>query len=201
MTGSTGFLGTAVVERLLARGDQRIRCFVRPSSDMARLAALASGDNAGRVEVVVGNLLSVDDVRRAMSGVEAVCHVTGAMRGAPAAMFLDTVVASRRLLDGIDRHHVRRFVHVSSLSVYGLADVPRERLVDESTALESHPERRDAYSHTKVRQELLIQEHAAKTGLDLVVLRPGSTVTRRLPSQLALESPWRGGCCMSAAAT
>jgi nucleoside-diphosphate-sugar epimerase len=64
-------------------------------------------------------------------------------------------------------------VHVSSLSVYGLAEVPRERLVDESTELESHPERRDAYSHAKVRQERLIQEHAAKTGLDLVVLRPG----------------------------
>ena len=49
VTGSTGFLGTAVVERLLAPGGTgRIRCMARPSSDTTRLAMLAATSTADR---------------------------------------------------------------------------------------------------------------------------------------------------------
>jgi len=174
VTGSTGFLGAAVIERLLARGAKRIRCLVRPSSDQARLAALASAYSAGRVEVTIGNLQSAAGIERALIGVDTVYHLAGAMRGPPAGIFLDTVVASKRLLDVIASHPVKRFVLVSSLSVYGLADVPVDRLIDETTGLESHPERRDAYSYAKLRQELVVQEHAARAGFQLMILRPGT---------------------------
>jgi nucleoside-diphosphate-sugar epimerase len=174
VTGSTGFLGTAVVERLLAHGAKRIRCLVRPSSDKARLATVASAYNADRVEVTIGNLQSPASVERALIDVDTVYHLAGAMRGPPAGIFLDTVVASKRLLDVIASHPVKRFVLVSSLCVYGLADVPVDRLIDETTGLESHPERRDAYSYAKLRQELVVQEHAARAAFDLVILRPGT---------------------------
>ena len=62
VTGSTGFLGTAVVERLLAHGVSRIRCFARPSSDTVRLATLASAYSADRVTVVIGNLQCAADI-------------------------------------------------------------------------------------------------------------------------------------------
>jgi len=181
VTGSTGFLGTAVVERLLAHGAGRIRCFARPSSDTSRLAELASAYGVDRVEVIVGNLQSRADVDRAVIDVETVYHLAGAMRGAPAGIFLDTVVASGRLLEAIARSGVRRVVLVSSLAVYGLADVPVDRLIDETTALEQHPERRDVYSYAKLRQELLFQEHAARRGFELVVLRPGTLYGRSGP--------------------
>jgi nucleoside-diphosphate-sugar epimerase len=174
LTGSTGFLGSAVVERLLAHGVDRIRCFARPSSDTARLTTLAAAYGADRVEVVVGNLQSAAAIERALVDVDTVYHLASAMRGAPAGIFLDTVVASKRLLDALVVCRVKRFVLVSSLSVYGLADAPVDRLVDESTALEPHPERRDAYSHAKLRQELLVREHAARAGFELVILRPGT---------------------------
>jgi 2-alkyl-3-oxoalkanoate reductase len=181
VTGSTGFLGTAVVERLLAHGVRRIRCFARPSSDRARLAALVPGSH-DRVEVTVGNLQSVADIERALADVDTVYHLAGGMRGAPAGIFLDTVVASKRLLDAIVSTPVKRLVLVSSLSVYGLADVPADRVVDESTGLEPHPERRDAYAYAKLRQELLVQEHAARAGVELVVLRPGTLYGRGGPA-------------------
>jgi len=181
VTGSTGFLGTAVVERLLADGVSRIRCFARPSSDTSRLKTLASPYH-DRVEVTVGNLQCVADIERALVGVDTVYHLAGGMRGAPAGIFLDTVVASKRLLDAIVPSHVKRLVLVSSLSVYGLADVPVERLVDESTGLEQHPERRDPYAYAKLRQELLVQEHAASSGFELVILRPGTLYGRGGPA-------------------
>ena len=39
VTGATGFLGGALVERLLARGETDVRCLVRSGSDRARLEA------------------------------------------------------------------------------------------------------------------------------------------------------------------
>jgi nucleoside-diphosphate-sugar epimerase len=182
VTGSTGFLGAAIVERLLAHGVNRIRCLARPSSDTARLAMLASAYDSGRVEIMIGNLQSVADIRRALAGVDTVYHAAAAMRGAPAAIFLDTVVASERLLDVMISSPVTRFVLVSSLSVYGLADVPVDRLVDESVGLEPHPEWRDPYSHAKLRQELVVREHAATAGFELVVLRPGTLYGRGRPA-------------------
>jgi nucleoside-diphosphate-sugar epimerase len=182
VTGSTGFLGAAVVERLLARGVGRIRCFARPSSDTARLTTLAAACGGDRVEVLIGNLQSAAAVERALVGVDTVYHLASAMRGAPAGIFLDTVVASKRLLDAIVGCPVKRFVLVSSLSVYGLADAPVDRLVDESAPLEPHPERRDPYSHAKLRQELLVREHAGRAGVELVVLRPGTLYGRGGPA-------------------
>jgi nucleoside-diphosphate-sugar epimerase len=178
VTGAAGFLGTPVVERLLARDVGRIRCLVRPSSDMSRLAALASAYGSDRVEVTTGNLQSAADLGRALTGNDTVYHLASGMRGAPAAIFMDTVVASKRLLDGLSNHPIKRFVLVSSMSVYGLASVPADRLVDESTALEAHPERRDPYSHAKLWQEQLVSERAASGGFELVILRPGTLYGR-----------------------
>jgi 2-alkyl-3-oxoalkanoate reductase len=171
VTGSTGFLGTAVVERLLAHGVRRIRCFARPSSETARLAALASIYRG--IEVTVGNLQSSDDIERALVDVDTILHLAAGQRGTPAGIFLDTVVASKRLVDAIASHSIKRFVLVSSLGVYGVADVPVDRLIDEATALEPHPERRDVYSHAKLRQETVVQEQADKGAFELVILRPG----------------------------
>jgi nucleoside-diphosphate-sugar epimerase len=182
VTGSTGFLGTAVVEALLAHGVRHIRCFVRPSSDTARLTALAAAYTNSRLEVMIGNLQSAGDIELALIGVDTICHLAGAMRGTPADIFLDTVVASKRLMDSIVRRPVRRLVVVSSLSVYGLADVPADRLIDETTALERYPERRDVYSHAKLRQELLVREHADRAAVELIILRPGPLYGRGGPA-------------------
>ena len=50
VTGSNGFLGTALVERLIAHGERDIRCFVRPGSDQTRLEAVLNkrGDHEAR---------------------------------------------------------------------------------------------------------------------------------------------------------
>jgi 2-alkyl-3-oxoalkanoate reductase len=64
-------------------------------------------------------------------------------------------------------------VLVSSLGVYGTADLPRSAVINESTPLETHPEWRDSYSHAKLRQELLVREYQQKNGFELIVLRPG----------------------------
>jgi nucleoside-diphosphate-sugar epimerase len=57
--------------------------------------------------------------------------------------------------------------------VLGVASLKRGALVDEQTPLEPFPQKRDTYSHAKLRQELLFREYESKYGFELVVLRPG----------------------------
>ena len=49
ITGSTGFLGSALVERLLAHGERDLRCFVRAGSKLERLLEVIDIVKAGRV--------------------------------------------------------------------------------------------------------------------------------------------------------
>ena len=53
ITGATGFIGPRLVESVLDRGFRNLLCFARPSSELARLEAVASRRGVGaRVEVV-----------------------------------------------------------------------------------------------------------------------------------------------------
>src|SRR5262249_54614249 len=58
VTGATGFLGSALVERLLARGARAVRCFVRSERKAARLDDLGRAFPDARVERHVGTLAS-----------------------------------------------------------------------------------------------------------------------------------------------
>jgi len=71
VSGATGYIGGHLVEALLARGHE-VRCLVRPSSESAWL------EQTG-VDVVRGNLLDVDDLRRAVAGVDTVFHLAAVL--------------------------------------------------------------------------------------------------------------------------
>jgi len=173
VTGASGFLGRAVVERLCARKIPRVRCFVRPRSDRSRLDELQLEYPNCKLECVVGNLTSRADCRRALDGITTVFHLAAQMKGAPASLFLNTVVASSRIIEAMRESRPRRLVLVSSLAVYGPMDGPQGAMLDESTPLESCPQKRDVYSQSKLWQESLFQKAFAENGYELVVLRPG----------------------------
>src|ERR1700682_1263443 len=69
VTGATGFIGTRVVQSLLALGFRNLRCFSRPSSPAAKVQELLQlGRDGNRVEVVTGNLLSWQDCKSGNGG-------------------------------------------------------------------------------------------------------------------------------------
>jgi nucleoside-diphosphate-sugar epimerase len=130
------------------------------------------------VELFSGSLSSKENAARALDGAGVVYHLAASLLGAAADIFLNTVVASKHLLEAISAATQAggrsiKVVLVSSFGVYGVAGFPRGHLVDESTPLEPHPERRDLYSQAKLRQEKLFREYQARCGFPLVVLRPG----------------------------
>jgi nucleoside-diphosphate-sugar epimerase len=95
------------------------------------------------------------------------------MRGVPATVFANTVVASRNLLDGIVREVVPRVILVGSIATYGVANLPRGTSVTEDIELEANPEKRDSYCFAKVHQELLFQRYYHDHSFELVILRSG----------------------------
>jgi nucleoside-diphosphate-sugar epimerase len=178
VTGAGGFLGAHVIERLLAHGYTDIRCFLRERGKAERLKQLADLYPAAHLEMCYGNLRSKSDCAHAVADVSLVFHLAAGLKGSAAELFADSVVVSRTLLDALEtRDNIpmqhTRVVLISSFGVYGVVPLGRGARVDEQTSLEQHPQLRDTYSHSKLRQEQLFWEYQRKLGFELVVLRPG----------------------------
>ena len=75
VTGSSGFLGGALVDRLLAHGEGGVRCMVRPSSNLEKLTRLGEKYPHAKLDYVVGNLTSRQDALSAVDGVETIYHL------------------------------------------------------------------------------------------------------------------------------
>jgi len=173
VTGAAGFLGTALLERLLAHGYKDIRCNVRRRTDIPKLNALFQQRSGIHFDYCVGDLRYRDDAARAVDGVQLIFHLVAGKKGTAADLFLNSVVASRNLLDAVAHRNPMRIVLVSSFGVYGVVGLGRGARVNEQTVLEPHPEWRDHYSHSKLRQEQLFREYQQRHGFELVILRPG----------------------------
>ena len=172
VTGASGFLGRAVVERLCAHQTPQVRCFVRPKSNRSRLNQLQLEYPNCKLEYLEGNLTSPTDCRRVLRGITTVFHVAARMRGAAASIFLNTVVASSRLIEAMLESGPKRVVLVSSLAVYGPIN-GRPAVLNEETPLEHCAQKRDVYSQAKLWQESLFRRLPRENGYELVVLRPG----------------------------
>jgi nucleoside-diphosphate-sugar epimerase len=170
VTGSTGFLGARVVASLLDRGFRNVRCFARPSSDVAKLEGMD-------VEIMRGNLLSREDCELATRDVAVIYHLAAGTgeKSFPQA-FMNSVLTTRNLLDATLTHgSLRRFVNISSFAVYTNRDKPRRGVLDESCPVEERPALRgEAYCFAKVKQDELVIEYGRKHAIPYVLVRPGA---------------------------
>jgi nucleoside-diphosphate-sugar epimerase len=176
VTGATGFIGARVVENLLSRGFRNVRCFVRRSSDRNGLDNVAAHFPQARVVIMSGNLLSPSDCLDATRDAAIVLHLAAGTghKSFPDA-FINSVVTTRNLLDAIVTHKcLKRLVTVSSFAVYSNTDRRRHRLLDESCAVDQHPELRgEAYCFAKVKQEQLVVDYGRRFDIPYVIVRPG----------------------------
>ena len=117
VTGGTGRIGANLVTRLLDRGHE-IRCFVYPG-DASRAGKL---DAFAGVETVEGDLRNLEDVRRAVKGVDAIYHLAAAFGGPfDNRQYLDiNAMGTLNLLESVRAEcpNLHRFVYASSEAVY-----------------------------------------------------------------------------------
>ena len=177
ITGANGFIGSRVVRRLFSLGFRNLRCFARPSSNASRLEALAERETEGaRIEVVKGNLQSPQDCLSAADGAKVVIHLAAGRgeKSYPDA-FINSVVTTRNLLDAcVSRGCLKRFVNISSFSVYSNQGKDQGRILDESCPIEKAPATcGEAYCFAKVEQDEMVQEYGERFGIPYVIVRPG----------------------------
>ena len=175
VTGAAGFIGLRVVESLVSHGLRNLRCFARSSSNVQKLDAVVRRCGGARLEVIRGNLLSREDCLRATRDVAVIYHLaagTGTTSFPDA--FMNCVVTTRNLLEAtLQQRCLRRFVNVSSFTVYSNRNKPGKAL-DETCPVEEHPELRgDAYCYAKVKQDEIVIEYGKEHGIPHVILRPG----------------------------
>ena len=161
VTGATGFLGRAVVERLQREGVM-VRAFVRPGQRYA-------GDG---VDLCEGDLCNESSIAAAVRGVDWVVHAGArvATTGKWEEFAEANIRGTRRVIRAARAAGVQRIVHVSSLGVY---DVPRDAVtITEESPYESETNARGHYSRSKLAADRLALWEAAH-GAPVVVLRPG----------------------------
>lgn len=183
VTGATGFVGGHLVLRLLEQG-ARVAVLVRDSHRL--VPGLAE-----RCHVVEGDLQDAAALAAVLRGASHVFHCAAnvATWGTWSAYAAANVQGVHSLLDALARHGaaLSRFVHLSSMDVYGFPVEPSE----ESAEL---PTGRFGYGESKRQGELAVQSRCANSGVSYAILRPGNIVGPGSPFVLrigeALQSGW-----------
>jgi uncharacterized protein YbjT (DUF2867 family) len=107
LTGATGQVGSALLDRLLAQGTP-VRCLVR---DPRRLGA-----RRVRVQIALGDLADPPSFRNAMRGVDTVVHLAASIRDQRRGSIEElNGIATWRMVQAAERAGVERFLFCSAL--------------------------------------------------------------------------------------
>lgn len=162
ITGGNGFLGRYLVRALQAREDT-VGVLALPGEDTGWL------ERHG-VEVFRGDVRQPETLTYAMRGADAVMHLAGMMGvWRPLGDYHDVnVTGTENVCRAVLAEGVRRLVHVSSWTVYGM-DLGQP--VREDFLLEPFGE---PYAITKAKGDLAVQRMTVDDHLPAVIVRPGT---------------------------
>ncbi|HEV3481405.1 MAG TPA: NAD(P)-dependent oxidoreductase [Candidatus Acidoferrales bacterium] len=178
VTGGTGFIGGALVDRLLRDGAS-VRVLARPSPRADELAARG-------VDLVRGDLGDSAAVERMAEGADVVFHAAALVEGnwAKEEFLAANLGGTQRVFEACIRQGVQHVVYLSSIAVYGLAQ--KGERIDELTPADGSPEKRDSYAQSKIEAEQYATAIGLKTRLAVTILRPGVVYGPRRPLPVAL---------------
>lgn len=167
VTGATGFVGSHVVRRLLARG-QSVRVLLRSSSDIRALEGLSC-------DKVVGDLCDLPSLNRAVNGIRRVFHVAADYRlwaRDPREIYESNVAGTRNLLFAAREAGVESFIYTSSVATIA---VHRHGLLPNEATSARLDEMIGHYKRSKfmAEQEAL---RAASEGMPVIVVNPTTPV-------------------------
>ncbi len=171
VTGGAGFLGSALVRRLLREGN-RLR--VMDNLSRGRVERLA--DVMASIEYVAGDIRSAEEVARAVEGVDSVCHLafvngTEFFYTKPELVLEVGVKGITNVLDACLRHKVPELVLASSSEVYhNPAVVPTGENVSLSIPDPMNP--RWSYSAGKIISEMMAINYGRKHFRRVIIFRP-----------------------------
>jgi len=171
ITGASGFVGSAVLRRLIEEG-HTVVALVRPSSDRSNLAGLA-------VETVAGDLTDRDSFAAALVGCDYLFHVAADYRlwvPKPNEMYETNVTGTRNLMLAAAQAGVERIVYTSSVATLGLNSDGAP--ADESTPV-TLADMIGHYKRSKFLAEAEVKRLVEEQNLPVVIVNPSTPVGPR----------------------
>lgn len=168
VTGGAGFIGSHLVDALLARGD-RVTVLDRLSAGGSR-ANLAHHDGDDRLTLVQGDVRDVGLVDRLVRDTDEVVHAAAETHvdrsiDEPGAFLETNVLGTQSVLSAAGRQG-RRLLLISTDEVYGAGD-PDGGAFDEDAPLRP----RSPYAVSKAAADMLCAAHVATHGTPVIVVR------------------------------
>lgn len=193
ITGASGFIGSRIAERLYLDYSNIPRCLVRGVNNLARLSRFPA-------EIVRGDVLDYDSLVRAMDGCDAVIHCAYGNTLDQDTNAKINVLGTENLIRASLRSGVKKFIHLSSIEVYGRN---QPSVVNEDTP----PTRStNSYGQSKLEAEKLCLRYFQERAFPVVILRLAAVhgpyspiwtlaVVRRLLDRGFCLSSQFGGIC------
>jgi nucleoside-diphosphate-sugar epimerase len=154
VTGATGFIGTRLCELMYLSYRTPYRAGVRNFGRAARIARLGA-------DMMPLDLLKPGTLAAALDGCDTVVHLAhGEDAEAPQA--------TGNLIKACQKARIRRFVHVSSMSVHGPSPGP-ECASEASATIGRYGE---SYCDSKAEEEKVVQQAITRNNFPAVILRP-----------------------------
>jgi nucleoside-diphosphate-sugar epimerase len=165
ITGATGFVGGAVVRRLLDTTGSTLRLAVRDRYEAP----------SGPVEVVSVGALTPDTQWDAFAnGLDVIIHAAARVHvldesaSDPAFEYQQAnVLGTLRLAEQAAAAGVKRFIFISSIKVNGEATAPGSAYTADGPA-----QPQDPYGVSKLKAEEGLRQLAVRTGMEVVIIRP-----------------------------
>lgn len=173
VTGAEGFIGSHLVEALVASG-RRVRAMVQYNSFASHgWLELLAPDVRDRVEVMLGDVRDPGSVRDLVTGADAVYHLAALIAipysyRAPRSYVDTNVSGTLNVLEAVREFGTPRLVHTSTSETYGTAQtVPIS---------EDHPiVTQSPYAASKAGGDRLADSYHASFETPVVTLRPFNT--------------------------
>lgn len=186
VTGADGFIGSHLVERLVAVGaDVRAFCLYNSNGSLGWLDT-ADAEVRQKLDVRLGDIRDARCAEEACQGVDTIFHLAALIAipysyTAPES-FLDTnIKGTLNLLEGTRRAGCRRIVCTSTSEVYGTPSTLPIR--------ETHPLiGQSPYSASKIAADKLCEAYYHSFALPVVTLRPFNTYGPRQSTRAVLPT-------------
>ncbi|MGC9188864.1 MAG: NAD-dependent 4,6-dehydratase LegB [Sulfurihydrogenibium sp.] len=186
ITGSCGFIGSHLVERLIQEGC-KVRAFVYYNSfNSWGWLDTFDKETLNQIEVFTGDVRDPNGVRTAVKGVDVVFHLA-ALIGIPFSYhspdsYVDTnVKGTLNILQACKDYNVEKILITSTSEVYGTAKyVPID---------ENHPRQgQSPYSATKIAADYLAESFYRSFDLPVVIVRPFNTYGPRQSARAVIPT-------------
>jgi len=186
VTGSEGFIGSHLVERLLECGAD-VRAFVLYNSfgQWGWLDTLAPEQKA-KLDIFLGDVRDPSNVRQAVTGVDTVFHLAALIAipysyYSPESYVATNVSGTLNVLQAAREAGVKKIVHTSTSETYGTAIYTP---IDEKHPLQGQ----SPYSASKIGADMMAESYYRSFDLPVATIRPFNTFGPRQSARAVIPT-------------